>query len=181
MKWFNSLPLSPSLYSHSQLARRCHARARPGRGRFRRDPRGNDALVPGHVSPEAAQGWPLPEDVHPGPDGQARSRRRRVHPGAARVVRDLEEAVCGKCWSRAGHVRQIDDCMLIRSGRRWVFRFIFFFRFLQEREEYKFTSLRKVMLGLLESRRELLSATLTQDQTYDLQMKVISKIDWGNR
>ncbi|XP_058454302.1 dedicator of cytokinesis protein 3 isoform X2 [Malaya genurostris] len=50
-----------------------------------------------------------------------------------------------------------------------------------EREEYKFTSLRKVMLALLESRRELLSATLTQDQTYDLQMKVISKIDWGNR
>lgn len=81
------------------------------------------------MSPEAAQGWPLPEDVHPGPDGQARSRRRRVHPGAARVVRDLEEAVCGKCWSRAGHVRQIDDCMLIRSGRWWVFRFIFFFSF----------------------------------------------------
>lgn len=61
------------------------------------------------------------------------------------------------------------------------FPFYFFFHFLQEREEYKFTSLRKVMLGLLESRRELLSATLTQDQTYDLQMKVISKIDWGNR
>lgn len=37
------------------------------------------------------------------------------------------------------------------------------------------------MLALLESRRELLSATLTQDQTYDLQMKVISKIEWGNR
>ncbi|XP_058116112.1 dedicator of cytokinesis protein 3 [Anopheles ziemanni] len=54
-------------------------------------------------------------------------------------------------------------------------------RLFVEREEYKFTSLRKVMLALLESRRELLSSTLTQDQTYDLQMKVISKIDWGNR
>lgn len=37
------------------------------------------------------------------------------------------------------------------------------------------------MLSLLESRRELLGATLTQDQTMELQMKVISKIDWGNR
>ncbi|XP_052889360.1 dedicator of cytokinesis protein 3 isoform X2 [Anopheles moucheti] len=54
-------------------------------------------------------------------------------------------------------------------------------RLFVEREEYKFTSLRKVMLALLESRRELLSSTLTQDQTYELQMKVISKIDWGNR
>ena len=51
----------------------------------------------------------------------------------------------------------------------------------QEREDYKFTYLRKVMLSLLESRRELLGATLTQDQTLELQMKVISKIDWGNR
>lgn len=37
------------------------------------------------------------------------------------------------------------------------------------------------MLSLLESRRELLGATLTQDQTLELQLKVISKIDWGNR
>ncbi|KAL7022521.1 hypothetical protein ACKWTF_012281 [Chironomus riparius] len=50
-----------------------------------------------------------------------------------------------------------------------------------ERETYKFITLRKVILSLLESRRELLSATLTQDQTLDLQMNVISKIDWGNR
>uniref|UniRef100_A0A1B0DHS1 Uncharacterized protein n=2 Tax=Phlebotomus papatasi TaxID=29031 RepID=A0A1B0DHS1_PHLPP len=50
-----------------------------------------------------------------------------------------------------------------------------------ERETYKFTTLRKVMLSLLESRRELLGLTLTQDQTLELQLKVISKIDWGNR
>lgn len=37
------------------------------------------------------------------------------------------------------------------------------------------------MLSLLEIRRELLSATLTQDQTYELRLKVTSKIDWGNR
>lgn len=52
---------------------------------------------------------------------------------------------------------------------------------LQKRENYKFISLRKVMLSLLEIRRELLGATLTQDQTLELQMTVISKIDWGNR
>lgn len=50
-----------------------------------------------------------------------------------------------------------------------------------DREVYKFFRLRKVMLSLLESRRELLSATLTQDQTIELQLKVVSKIDWGNR
>lgn len=37
------------------------------------------------------------------------------------------------------------------------------------------------MLSLLEIRRELLSATLTQDQTYELRLQVTSKIDWGNR
>lgn len=51
----------------------------------------------------------------------------------------------------------------------------------QNRDAYKFSYLRKVMLSLLESRRELLGATLTQDQTLELQLKVISKIDWGNR
>ncbi|XP_073817677.1 dedicator of cytokinesis spg [Musca autumnalis] len=50
-----------------------------------------------------------------------------------------------------------------------------------DRETYKFTTLRKVMLSILESRRELLGATLTQDQTLELQMTVVSKIDWGNR
>ncbi|GAB0093644.1 Dedicator of cytokinesis, N-terminal domain [Sergentomyia squamirostris] len=54
-------------------------------------------------------------------------------------------------------------------------------RLFVERETYKFTTLRKVMLSLLESRRELLGLTLTQDQTLELQLKVISKIDWGNR
>lgn len=37
------------------------------------------------------------------------------------------------------------------------------------------------MLSLLESRRELLGATLTQDQTTELQLNIVSKIDWGNR
>ncbi|XP_037943776.1 dedicator of cytokinesis protein 3-like [Teleopsis dalmanni] len=50
-----------------------------------------------------------------------------------------------------------------------------------DREAYKFQTLRKVMLSILESRRELLGATLTQDQTLELQMMVVSKIDWGNR
>uniref|UniRef100_A0A1A9WEG1 SH3 domain-containing protein n=1 Tax=Glossina brevipalpis TaxID=37001 RepID=A0A1A9WEG1_9MUSC len=49
-----------------------------------------------------------------------------------------------------------------------------------DRETYKFNTLRKVMFSILESRRELLGATLTQDQTLELQMTVVSKIDWGN-
>ncbi|KAH8346884.1 hypothetical protein KR059_001528, partial [Drosophila kikkawai] len=52
---------------------------------------------------------------------------------------------------------------------------------LYDREAYKFQTLRKVMFSILESRRELLSATMTQDQTLELQMVVVSKIDWGNR
>ncbi|XP_055847546.1 dedicator of cytokinesis protein 3 isoform X2 [Episyrphus balteatus] len=50
-----------------------------------------------------------------------------------------------------------------------------------DRETYKFTTLLKVMRSILESRKELLGATLTQDQTLELQMIVVSKIDWGNR
>lgn len=52
---------------------------------------------------------------------------------------------------------------------------------VQDREAYKFQTLRKVMYSILDSRRELLSATMTQDQTTELQMVVVSKIDWGNR
>lgn len=37
------------------------------------------------------------------------------------------------------------------------------------------------MLSLLELRRDLMSATLTQDQTFELRLQVTSKIDWGNR
>ncbi|SPP88189.1 blast:Dedicator of cytokinesis protein 3 [Drosophila guanche] len=54
-------------------------------------------------------------------------------------------------------------------------------RLYVDRETYKFQTLRKVMFSILESRRELLSATMTQDQTLELQMVVVSKIDWGNR
>ncbi|XP_017103025.2 dedicator of cytokinesis protein 3 isoform X1 [Drosophila bipectinata] len=54
-------------------------------------------------------------------------------------------------------------------------------RLFVDRETYKFQTLRKVMFSILESRRELLSATMTQDQTLELQMVVVSKIDWGNR
>ncbi|XP_030371328.1 dedicator of cytokinesis protein 3 [Scaptodrosophila lebanonensis] len=54
-------------------------------------------------------------------------------------------------------------------------------RLYVDREAYKFETLRKVMYSILDSRRELLSATMTQDQTLALQMVVVSKIDWGNR
>lgn len=61
----------------------------------------------------------------------------------------------------------------------------FFYRtscfFFQEREVYKFDTLRKVMRELLEWRRQLLGGTLTSDQTRELKLKIINKVDWGNR
>jgi dedicator of cytokinesis protein 3 len=51
----------------------------------------------------------------------------------------------------------------------------------QQREHYKFETVGKVMRDLLEWRRQLVSGTLTQDQTRELKMKIIAKIDWGNR
>ncbi|KAJ3625686.1 hypothetical protein MTP99_016235 [Tenebrio molitor] len=50
-----------------------------------------------------------------------------------------------------------------------------------QREHYKFETVGKVMRDLLEWRRQLVSGTLTQDQTRELKMKIIAKIDWGNR
>lgn len=52
---------------------------------------------------------------------------------------------------------------------------------MQEREEYKFNALRKVMRELLEWRRQLLAGTLTTDQTRELKLRIINKVDWGNR
>lgn len=51
----------------------------------------------------------------------------------------------------------------------------------QERENYKFNTLRKVMRELLEWRRQLLAGTLTTDQTRELKLRIINKVDWGNR
>lgn len=53
--------------------------------------------------------------------------------------------------------------------------------FLQQRENYKFETVGKVMRDLLEWRRQLVSGTLTHDQTRELKVKIIAKIDWGNR
>ena len=52
---------------------------------------------------------------------------------------------------------------------------------LQQRENYKFETVGKVMRDLLEWRRQLVSGTLTHDQTRELKLKIIAKIDWGNR
>ncbi|XP_051163357.1 dedicator of cytokinesis protein 3 isoform X2 [Leptopilina boulardi] len=54
-------------------------------------------------------------------------------------------------------------------------------RLYVEREIYKFNTLRKVMQDLLEWRRQLLAGTLTTDQTRELKLQVINKVDWGNR
>ncbi|XP_066246456.1 dedicator of cytokinesis protein 3 isoform X2 [Euwallacea similis] len=50
-----------------------------------------------------------------------------------------------------------------------------------QRNQYKFDTVGKVMRDLLEWRRQLVSGTLTHDQTKELKMKIIQKIDWGNR
>ncbi|XP_015108826.1 dedicator of cytokinesis protein 3 isoform X1 [Diachasma alloeum] len=54
-------------------------------------------------------------------------------------------------------------------------------RLYVEREIYKFNTLRKVMRELLEWRRQLLAGTLTTDQTRELKLRIINKVDWGNR
>lgn len=51
----------------------------------------------------------------------------------------------------------------------------------QEKNFYKFETVGKVMRDLLEWRRQLVSGTLTHDQTRELTLKIIQKIDWGNR
>ncbi|XP_049823045.1 dedicator of cytokinesis protein 3 isoform X2 [Aethina tumida] len=50
-----------------------------------------------------------------------------------------------------------------------------------ERNTYKFETVGKVMRDLLEWRRQLVSGTLTTDQTKELKLQIIKKIDWGNR
>ncbi|XP_033223488.1 dedicator of cytokinesis protein 3 isoform X2 [Belonocnema kinseyi] len=54
-------------------------------------------------------------------------------------------------------------------------------RLYVEREIYKFSTLKKVMQDLLEWRRQLLAGTLTTDQTRELKLQIINKVDWGNR
>ncbi|XP_033308505.1 dedicator of cytokinesis spg isoform X1 [Bombus vancouverensis nearcticus] len=54
-------------------------------------------------------------------------------------------------------------------------------RLYVERVNYKFDTLRKVMRELLEWRRQLLAGTLTTDQTRELKLRIINKVDWGNR
>lgn len=50
-----------------------------------------------------------------------------------------------------------------------------------EREAYRFGAVAKVMRELLTGRRALLAGTLTQDQTRALRLKLVAKLDWGNR
>ncbi|KAK9679953.1 Variant SH3 domain, partial [Popillia japonica] len=54
-------------------------------------------------------------------------------------------------------------------------------RLYVERGNYKFETVGKVMRDLLEWRRQLVSGTLTHDQTKELKTMIIAKIDWGNR
>ncbi|XP_037077735.1 dedicator of cytokinesis protein 3-like [Pollicipes pollicipes] len=49
------------------------------------------------------------------------------------------------------------------------------------RETLEVSALWKVMHELLDWRRQLITGTLTQDQTRELRVKVTAKVDWGNR
>lgn len=55
------------------------------------------------MPPETPQGGPVSQIVHP-PErpGQGGPGRRRVHPGAPRMVRDMEEAICGEYLAGLG-------------------------------------------------------------------------------
>ncbi|XP_060529581.1 dedicator of cytokinesis protein 3 isoform X2 [Cylas formicarius] len=70
-------------------------------------------------------------------------------------------------------VREV-TLVLREWGRIWKGIFV-------ERNHYKFETVGKVMRDLLEWRRQLVSGTLTHDQTRELKLKIIQKIDWGNR
>lgn len=70
-------------------------------------------------------------------------------------------------------VREV-TLVLREWGRIWKGIFV-------ERNHYKFETVGKVMRDLLEWRRQLVLGTLTHDQTIDLKLKIIQKIDWGNR
>ena len=50
-----------------------------------------------------------------------------------------------------------------------------------ENESYRFQAVSNVMPELIKCRHQLMTGTLTQDQIRDLKLKVITKIDWGNR
>ncbi|CAN8017065.1 unnamed protein product [Ixodes persulcatus] len=50
-----------------------------------------------------------------------------------------------------------------------------------ERDSVKFLAIQKVMCDLLEWRRQMVTGKLTQDQMWDLKVKMTAKIDWGNR
>ncbi|XP_047526510.1 dedicator of cytokinesis protein 3 [Vanessa atalanta] len=70
-------------------------------------------------------------------------------------------------------VREI-ACVLREWARLWKKLYV-------ERETYRFSAVAKVMRELLSGRRALLAGTLTQDQTRALRLKLVTKLDWGNR
>ncbi|XP_041975951.1 dedicator of cytokinesis protein 4 isoform X2 [Aricia agestis] len=70
-------------------------------------------------------------------------------------------------------VREI-ACVLREWARLWKKLYV-------ERETYRFSAVAKVMRELLNGRRALLTGTLTQDQTRALRLKLVAKLDWGNR
>ncbi|XP_019619494.1 PREDICTED: dedicator of cytokinesis protein 3-like isoform X2 [Branchiostoma belcheri] len=54
-------------------------------------------------------------------------------------------------------------------------------RLYVERQIQLFHTVKKLMLELIQMRRQLMSGTLTQDQIRELKLRITSKIDWGNR
>ncbi|KAM3961593.1 LOW QUALITY PROTEIN: dedicator of cytokinesis protein 3-like [Aphomia sociella] len=65
-------------------------------------------------------------------------------------------------------------CVLREWARLWKKLYV-------ERETYRFSAVAKVMRELLSGRRSLLAGTLTQDQTRALRLKLVGRLDWGNR
>ena len=52
---------------------------------------------------------------------------------------------------------------------------------MQKRETYRWTTLKKSILDLMDWRRQLMTGTFTQDHLRDWRLRITSHIDWGNR
>ena len=55
------------------------------------------------------------------------------------------------------------------------------FIFAQERKDVLFNIMQDMMDDLIDSRRQLIAKTLTQDQTKSLKQRMTTKIDCGNK
>lgn len=153
--------------SNSQLAWQCQTWSRIRCWRFGWNSGRMRGMVPWDMPQETPNGWNLSKILHSHQrHEQSGSRSLRVHTSSTWMVRNMEANLCGK-WCH-------DWTPLLINLNELFWNF-------QSRSEYIYKSVKEAMLFLLEKRRELLAATLTQDQTMEMRMQIVSKIDCNNR